>query len=504
VSPKNSLEISMRHILRLAWIVLLIALAACGSGSDAVGPERGGRGEGRGGRAPQGVPGGSQSDAAVPVKVQPVLRGPISRHIETNGTLEAENEVDLVARIAGPIVELRAEQGDAVRKGQLLARIDDREVRNQVTLATVSRDEAKRAHQRAAATFESGLVSQEAYDASLAALEAAEAQLEAAQISLAYTEIRAPFDALIVNRFVRQAQHVTSGASLFRISDFDPLLCPIEVPEKDLPQVRLGQPGRIEVQAYPEQAFEARVLRLRPTVDAATGTLTVTLEVDGQGRLRPGMFASVFLETDTHRDALIIPRQALLLDSIGDAVFVRQGDAAVRRDVTLGFREGDRLEVLEGLAQGEEVIVLGQDGLADGTPVTVLDEEALQVAESRSGGTAPGQGVPGSPSPEQLEAMRQRMRERGFSEEEIEQRLALRREGGWPGRGGGRGRGGMGPGGPGGMDPGGVPPFLEQRIREASPEELESIRGRMRERGMSDQQIDEIVQRLRVTAEGSQ
>ena len=457
----------------LSFLLLVLTLAACGGGGETGGDSaQNHRGPGGG-----GSPRGEAQTAAVPVQVARVVRQTISEFLEANGTLEAENEVDLVARTAGPITALEAEEGDSVRSGQLLARIDDREARNQTAIATVNRDEAKLAFERAKTSWESGLVSQEVYDSALSALQGTEAQLGASTIQLAYTEIRAPFDALVVTRHIKLAQYVTQGTALFRISDFTPLLCPVEVPEKDLPRLHVGQSGRILVEAFPGESFAARVLRVRPTVDANTGTVTVTLEVDGRGRLRPGMFAGVYLQTETHDGALVIPRAALVLDSIGDTVFVRDGEIAVRREVRLGIREENSVEILEGLAAGEEVVVLGQDGLADGTPVSVLEEASPKAAG----------GAPSDMTPEAIEALRQRMKERGLSDEEIEERLQRASQGGYQRpQGGGGGQGG-----------GGLPPMMVERIRTASPEQLENIKARMQQFGMSDERIDEVIKNIR-------
>jgi RND family efflux transporter MFP subunit len=460
---------TMRAIPCRTWVgalALLLSIAGCGTDTDSAGLHAGGHGDAKSGESSH-----DGKTAAVPVQTQEVVRRSISEYLQTNGTLEAENEVDLVARTTGPITELIVEEGDTLQKGQLLARIDDREPRNQVAVATVSRDEARLSYGRATTSHDSGLVSQEAYDAALSALQSAEAQLDAATIQLAYTEIRAPFDALVVARHIRHAQYVTPGTALFRISDFTPLLCPIEIPEKDLPRLHVGQSARIHVDAFQGEVFSARVQRIRPTIDASTGTVTVTLEVDGRRKLRPGMFASVFLQTATKDGALVIPRTALVLDSIGDTVYVRDGDLAARREVRLGVREEDEVEVIEGLSEGEHVVVLGQEGLADGTPVTVLGDEATPRPSA------------GTPDASRVEEIRARMRERGMSEEDIEQRLQQMRQRGDQAQG-------AAPGGD-------IPPFMEQRIREASPEDLEQIKQRMRSFGMSDERIDEIVQRIR-------
>jgi len=465
-------------------LLILLTLTACGGSSDTDHRE-GGR------RTSMGGPtGGGAPSAAVPVQVEPVPRRSISQYLETNGTLEAENEVDIVARTTGPVTEINTEEGRMIRSGQLIARIDEREAHNQVAIATVARDEAQLSYDRTKSSWDEGLVSREAYDSALSQLSSTRAQLESAEIQLAYTEIKAPFDALVVTRNIKLAQYVTPGTTLFRISDFTPLLCRIEVPEKDFPRVRIGQPAHLRVEAYPGEKFSAEVTRLRPTIDAATGTFTTTLEVDGRGKLRPGMFASVYLQTDTHGDAIVIPRNALVLDSLGDIVYVKSADIAERREVRLGLRSEDSVEVLEGLAEGDSLIVIGQDGLADGTPVSVIGGELPARREAAT--ESPGL------SPEEVEMMRRRMKERGKSDEEIEIRLQQMREAdgssaGRESRGQGRDRGpGMGR-----AAGGEIPPFMAQRIKEASREELEGIKQRMKQFGLSDERIEEIITQIR-------
>ncbi len=431
----------LRKILILFGISgLLLMVSACGSDT---GPSRG--------QWDRGFPKKkAKGSAAVPVQVKPVTRRSISQYLETNGILEAEKEVDIVARISGPIVELNVEEGMLVEKDHLLARIDDRDIRTQVDSAKASRDDAQMDFERAQASWDKALISRDEYDEALSKLQSAKAQLESAQIQLDYTQIKAPFSGLIINRYIKFAEHLSNGAQLFRISDFNPLLCPIQVPEKDLAKLKIGQRAHLNVEAFPGEKFSARVLRISPVVDSSTGTVKVTLEVKGLEKLRPGMFASVFLETDTHQDALVISKAALVLDSIGDTVFIKIEDRAARREVRLGFREADSVEVLEGLKEGEPVIVLGQDGLSDGTPVVLLEEgspaitrKGATVSSDKSSEGTPEAGkkrLPGgkSPemaewtkkaSPEQLELIKERMRARGLSEKEIEEKLQKGRKG---------------------------------------------------------------------------
>jgi len=445
-----------------ALLALCVLLAACSGDGDPAGGDGGGEGRGgdrsggarSGGGQEGGARGGGSRDggswggppsaaAAVPVEVAAVERRAISSYVETQGTLEAEREVDLVARTSGPIVELAVEEGDKVRRGQLLARLDDRELKARTAVSEAALAEAKQAWERSKSLLDSALISPQAWEQAVSRYDTARAQYESVVIELGYTEIRAPFDALVVVRYVNFAENVAVNAPLFRISDFEPLLCPIQVPEKDLAKLRLGQGAYLTFEAWAGRRFAARVDRIRPVVDAATGTVRVTLEVATEGVLRPGMFARVFVETERRGSALVIPRSALSLESIGDTVYVAEDGAASRREVTLGYREGDFVEVRDGVAEGERVVVVGQDGLSDGTPLQVLagpgaggpapSEESARPAEPDAGGTRagpPGGGRsdPSEMTPERLEGIKERMRQRGLSEKEIEERLRQMRE----------------------------------------------------------------------------
>jgi RND family efflux transporter MFP subunit len=454
---------------------------------------------------------GGEQSVSVPVQVAPVSRQAISQYLETNGVLEAENEVDLVARLTGPITELLVEEGMEVSKDQSLARIDDRDARNQVAIARVSYHQAELALERAQASWNEDLISREAYDKAVSDMESAVAQLADRELDLSYTEIRAPFKGLIVTRYIRQSQHVSSGTSLFRLSDFNPLLCPIQVPEKDLASLRIGQPAHLRVEAFPDERFAARVLRVSPTVDSATGTIKVTLEVESRGRLRPGMFASVFLVIDRHESALVIPRNALVLDSIGDTVFVRTGEVSSRREVKLGFRELDLVEVLEGIEDGDEVIVLGQEGLSDGTPIQVMASNEIQPAApprfeqpTRAAAGPPEEaaeeGGPkaGSPEPEQPARAGQGQPRRMPPDGEDSPGMRPPRQG-EPGQGppGARPPGSMGPGQPGSGERRGMPPHVIEMLRNATPEQLEFFKQRMRDRGMSEEEIEKRIREIR-------
>ena len=443
-------KIPGRKLLQALILVGLAGALACGSSEEEGTAPGGGRGSPGGRPGAGGPPGGSGrgegAGTAVPVEVVEILPGEISAFIETNGTLEAEREVDIVARASGPLVALRTEEGMQVKAGELLAQIDEAEARAQVEIAKVALQDAELVHNRAKASLENAVVSQEVYDSALSGLESARAQLVGNEIQLSYTQIAAPFDGLIIQRAVKFGETVTVGQQLFRISDFDPLLCTIGVPERDLTRLSIGQPAILEVEAFPGEQFRGRVLRISPVVDSATGTIRVTLEVDRHGRLSPGMFAGVRLVTDVRDNALIMPKRALSLESLADSIFVVEDGVAYRRNVTLGYEEDDRVEVIDGLSANDRVIVVGQDGLTDATPVQILVGPGAEEPGSRTTDAGSPPGGSGM-SEERRAAMRERMRERGMTDEQIDARLAAMGTGGGPPGGGAQSRGAQSRGG---------------------------------------------------------
>lgn len=396
---------------------------------------------------------GEPNERGVPVQVASVERRDMAAYFETQGTLEAENEVDLVARVAGPIVLLKSEEGRQVRRGDLLAQVDDRELAAQLQVAKVRLQETEQSYERVRSLHQSQLLSQEALDQALASFQTAQGEHEKLSLELEHTRITAPFDGLIVERYIKLAEQVSIGSPLFRLSDFDPLLCRIRVPERELRRLRPGQRAELTVEAWGDRRFAAKVQLVAPVVDAASGTVRVTLEVDGprdNGRrmLQPGMFASVYLEMETRPQAIVLPRKALALDSLEDTVFVVGDGVARRRKVTLGIRNDQFLEVLSGVEAGEQVVVVGLDGLSDGTPVEIARSPADGVPSSAApgeGAMADGSSTPGPEAslaggagrrgpgggfgdldlsnPKEVEALKARMRERGLSDAEIDQRL---------------------------------------------------------------------------------
>ena len=381
----------MRSIFNRQWFVLIfLALFACGE-------EEAQRAEGRGGR------GGRGGGAAAPVKVEAVKRGEISSYILKNTTLEAERWVDVRARTAGQVIAILKEEGDPVRAGTVLARLDSDNARITVSQREVAHREALQQYEREDALFQRNLGSKEAYERSKTQLEAAKAQLEQAELALSYTALTSPIAGIMTLRNIELGNVVTNNQIVASVAKFDPLLARIQVTEKDFGKITVGQTARITVEAAPEREFTGTVKMISPVVDPESGTVKVTVEIPrtDESLLRPGMFASVYIITETRRNTLVIEKKALVLEGEGNQVFVFETDPetgrgqAQRRRIEIGFTDSDRLEILSGLSQDEQVITVGQEGLRPGSSVRIVGEAAPPTFAGRGGMGAGGRGGAG-------------------------------------------------------------------------------------------------------------
>ena len=358
--------------LVVSWAVLLV-LTQCGKESES------GRGGGK--RTWSGRPG--SSGAAIPVRVESVATGNITAFVETHARLEAERWVDIIARTTGLVKQIAVEEGDRVSAGQVLARLDQEEMKLRVRQVEVALQQARATFERTKALFDRQLVSEEEYDAAKHQVQDIEVGLEEAKFDLSHTTIRAPLTGLVMRRTTEVGRLVRVNDQVFSMADVEPLLARIHIPEKRMRQVRVGQRAQLSVDSFPDRIFEAVVRMINPGVDPQSGTVKVTIEVPPHGaRLKPGMFASVRIITEQHDGALIVPKQALVLETDGDDLFVFADSVARRTPVKLGLIDGSRVEVLEGLTATDRVITIGHEGLKDGARVRLAGARASSVADA--------------------------------------------------------------------------------------------------------------------------
>jgi membrane fusion protein (multidrug efflux system) len=310
---------------------------------------------------------------AVPVEVSRVAKRPIAASYTGTAPLEAPAEAQVVAKTSGVMVQLMAEEGDTVTKGQALARIDPERARLEAARALATVRKLENNFRRSKELVERRLVSADAHENIRFELESARASYELAQLELSYTTITAPISGVIAQRMYKPGNLIALNSPVFRIVDTSRLEAVLNVPERELATLKAGQPIRMTVDALPNQAFEGRIDRVSPVVDSGSGTFRVVGAFDGGGVLRPGMFGRIQIVYDQRDDALTIPRTALLEDEGEAAVYTVREKKAVRVPVTLGYVNGELAEVRAGLKEGEPVITAGKVAVRDGTEVEVLN-----------------------------------------------------------------------------------------------------------------------------------
>lgn len=320
--------------------------------------------------------------AGVPVEVTLPSRGDVFAVYTGTAALETDKDALVVARVGGQVVEILVEEGDVVKAGQLLARLDGDRLRLEMERALANLRKLEQEYNRAIQLHERGLVSVGAFEDLKYELEALRAIHRLAQLEHGYTRIVAPISGVVAHRHIRLGNTISVNDPVFQVTELDPLIAYIHIPEREFRRLEPGQPAELTLDAIPGQRFQAQVQRVSPVVDPGTGTFKVTMEVPDQGgRLKPGMFGRFSIVWDARRDVLLVPRVAIVDDDVSDSVFVVTDGKAERRSVRTGYARGAQIEIVDGLAGHEEIVVIGQTGLRDGASVEVVRGGNPRVAQ---------------------------------------------------------------------------------------------------------------------------
>jgi membrane fusion protein (multidrug efflux system) len=367
------------HARRLATLLLLAAGLSLGACKGEKAPDAAAKaGAEPAAMGPDGKP--MPKPEAVPVEVARASRKPISATYAGTANLEAPDEAQVVAKTSGVVIQLLAEEGDAVHAGQVLARIDgDRlrlEAAKQLSIVRKLENNFRRSRELA----DRKLVSAESSDQIKYDLESARASYDLARLELSHTQVVAPITGVVAQRMVKVGNLVALNAPVFRIVNNAHLEGVLNAPEREMGRLRAGLPLRMAVDAVPGKVFTGKVDRIAPVMDSASGTFRVVCAFDNAPELRPGMFGRIEVVYDQRQDALTVPRVALLEDEGEPAVYVVQGKKAKRTTVQLGYTNGEIAEVRAGLREGDQVVTAGKVAIRDGTEI--------QVIETAGGGAA--------------------------------------------------------------------------------------------------------------------
>jgi membrane fusion protein (multidrug efflux system) len=334
------------------------------------------------------------------------LRQDLDIRLAYTADISPNQVVNLFSRVDGYIAKMHVDKGDFVKANQLLVEIDHTDYQHAVNQAkaNLAAAKAKVAQQSAAvrnarltldrmqALIKDQFVSQQDldnaqvnFDAATAAMDSLRAQvkqmevaLAQAETNLAYSYIRAPFSGYVAERNLDPGAYVTSATAststmsrgILSLHDIDTVRVLVEVVEKDIPLVKIGQKAELRAEAYPDRIFEGTVTRIVQALNRATRTMTVEIDLSNKDRLlKGGMFARVEVMVGTHRQAVQIPIDAVSRLEDMQYVYVVRDGKAQRVNVEIGAHDENRVEITKGLIGDEQVIVSGKDLVHDGTPV---------------------------------------------------------------------------------------------------------------------------------------
>jgi RND family efflux transporter MFP subunit len=358
----------------------------------------------------QAKPAAALRVAAPTVEISKVRLGPLSEKVFLVGALKPIAQVDVVSKMTGRIDQLSAEIGDWVQKGTLIAKVDEDEVRQQVNRAAAALEVAKaslsqkqteleilkKELDRTVELHENQLIprrdldtAEARYRGAIAQEKLAEAQIDQAQaelrelrVRLDNTRILAPISGLVGKRHLDNGALVNPSMPVVSLVDLSTMVMEINAPEKDLVKIHAGLEANIVLDAYPEQKFKGRVIRLSPILDPATRTGSVEIEVPNpKMMLKAEMFARVELDLGTRHNTLLVPREALVNHDQQRGVFKLQDDIARFQPVDAGVTQGGDVEVISGLKEGEAVITLGVNLVKNGDRVQLKSEKPSGTAQ---------------------------------------------------------------------------------------------------------------------------
>jgi membrane fusion protein (multidrug efflux system) len=338
-------------------------------------------------------PGAGDNDAeseeegpAIPVEIATPTRGDIFAVYSGTAPIEAFADAQVIAKVGGEVRQIYVEEGDDVVSGQVLLRLDGDRLRFEAQQAEANLLKLQRDFQRHVDLKDRSLISAGDFEKIQYEMEALQATAHLAELELSYTEIRAPIDGVVSQRYVKVGNTIEIGAPTFQITSLEPLVSYLHVPEREYRRIEPGQTASIAVDALQGTRFTGAVARISPIVDPLTGTFKITVEVsDSSRRLKPGMFGRITVVYDKRENVLQIPRNAIIQEAGEPAVYVVDGETAQRRVVRTGYIEGGRIEIVEGLTDDEQFVLVGQTGLRDGSKVSVIStdgDEATRVSSS--------------------------------------------------------------------------------------------------------------------------
>jgi len=316
------------------------------------------------------------------VKVEQTKRQPINAFLVLNGAVEPERKVEVYSRLSAYVKSIVREEGDFVDKGAILAYLDDTEIRISYRQAEIQLKQAELTLKDEEANInrsqklkETEMISEQDFQTAQAKFSSAKLDYQNKlenyknlELQMGYTQVKSPVEGYVTQRLMEVGSRVNSNQQVFTVEDFSPLLVRVYVPSADIANLKTGMPVEVTTDTIKGMVFNGRIKLINPRIDVQSGTIKVTVEtVDNTRHLKPGMFVETKILIRNNPEALVIPRNCIIYKQNEAYVFIfNLKDMQVsQRAIKTGIAEGNNMEVLEGLDEGEQIVTVGVDGLKD-------------------------------------------------------------------------------------------------------------------------------------------
>jgi len=332
----------------------------------------------------------SEQKAAKPVIVTKAKKSSIKVSYIFTGNIQPVKKVNVVPDIAGKVVKIYVEEGDYVKKGQLLAKLDTKPKELQLNqakaayeVAEASFNDAKRNWERNKELYEKETLSPQQYEKAKLAFESAKAQLEQAKANYELSEyqlevsfMKAPFSGYITGKNIDENEPVNpmtpGGLGVVTLMDISKVKIRIGLSEVLFPKIKKGLPVIVTVDPYPEETFEGKISTVNPVADPRSRTFDCEIEIPNpDNKLRSGMFARVEIIVDKKENTIVLPMETIIDSDAGSYVYVVENNTAKKKFIKKGIEEKDRIEIISGINENDLVVSTGQEMLNDGDSVII-------------------------------------------------------------------------------------------------------------------------------------
>ncbi len=320
-------------------------------------------------------------ETLIPVETTTVSRGTISSYLLYSTNLETEMMTDVYTRVQGLVEKINLEEGTYVSKGQVLLELEADEYILAEEKAHVEYQQKLSMHDRSKAMADKNLLSNEEYETAKFTADAARIAWEQAKLNLKYTKITSPISGVIGERLCREGDRIQTSDKLFTVVNSNEMIAVVHIPEKEIGIINKGQQAYIYSDNIQGYLFPGWIKRVSPVVDPQSGTFKVTIGVrNSNNKLRPGMFVNSRIVTNTHNNAILIPKTAIIYENENMNIFVVRDSIAHKIKLDVGYQDHEKIESLSSIEEGDKIILVGQTGLKDQTKVKIVTNRETKFA----------------------------------------------------------------------------------------------------------------------------